>query len=120
MSFLKDISAKSLYISNRKLLDAIFKHPPELPVEPSSYFNRILQIHQIIKDDLAGTCTMVISDQESDVASILMVSNSLNDLEQLIFGEKAKPYNPGLVGCIAHTEYLLMNLQGSQNTCVLL
>ena len=121
MSFLKDVSAKSLYIANRKLLDAIFKHPPELPVEESSsYFNRILQIHKIIKDDLAGTCTVVISDQESDVASILMVSNSLNDLEQLIFGEKAKPYNPGLVGCIAHTEYLLMNLQSSQNTCVLL
>tara|TARA_B110000977_G_C10900629_1_gene425143 strand:- start:405 stop:767 length:363 start_codon:yes stop_codon:yes gene_type:complete len=120
MSFLKDVSAKSLYISNRKLLDAIFKHPPELKVESSSYFNRILQIHKIIKDDLAGTCTVVISDQESDVASILMVSNSLNDLEQLIFGEKAKPYNPGLVGCIAHTEYLLMNLQSSQNTCVLL
>ena len=120
MSFLKEVSAKSLYISNRKLLDAIFKHPPELPVEPSSYFNRILQIHKIIKDDLAGTCTMVISDQESDVASILMVSNSLIDLEKIIFGENTKSYNPSISGCLTHTEHILSALQSSQNTCVLL
>ena len=121
MSFLKDVSAKSLYAANQKLLDAIFKHPPELPImEPSSYFNRILQIHKIIKDDLAGTCTMVISDQESDVASILMVSNSLIDLEKIIFGENTKSYNPSISGCLTHTEHILSALQSSQNTCVLL
>jgi len=121
MSFLKDISAKSLYAANQKLLDAIFKHPPELPImEPSSYFNRILHIHKIIKDDLAGTFTVDATHTQSESASILMVSNSLIDLEKIIFGENTKSYNPSISGCIAHTEQILSALQSSQNNCVLL
>ena len=110
MSFLKDVSAKSLYIANEKLLQTIFNHPPELPTKSSSHFNRILLIHKIIKDDLVGTFTVSATHAQSDVASILMVSNSLIDLEKIIFGENTKSYSPSVAGCIAHTEYLLMNL----------
>jgi len=120
MSFLKDISAKSLYIANEKLLQTIFNHPPELPIGPSSHFNRILLIHKIIKDDLVGTCTVDATHTQTENASISMVSNSLIDLEKIIFGENTKSYSPSIAGCLTHTEYLLMNLQSSQNTCVLL
>ena len=120
MSLIKDVSAKSLYIANEKLLQSIFNHPPELQNRSSSHFNRILLIHQIIKDDLAGTCTVDSTHTQSESASILMVSNSLIDLEKIIFGEKAKPYTPSIAGCLTHTEQILSALQGSQNNCVLL
>ena len=120
MSLIKDISAKSLYIANEKLLQTIFNHPPELPTKSSSHFNRILLIHQIIKDDLAGTCTVDSTHTQSESASILMVSNSLIDLEKIIFGENTKSYNPSIAGCLTHTEHILYALQSSQNTCVLL
>jgi hypothetical protein len=120
MSLIKDISAKSLYIANEKLLQTIFNHPPELPNRSSSHFNRILLIHQIIKDDLAGTCTVDSTHTQTENASILMVSNSLIDLEKIIFGENPNKYEPSIAGCIAHTEQILSALQSSQNNCVLL
>ena len=119
MSLIKDVSAKSLYIANEKLLQTIFNHPPELPTSPSSHFNRILLIHKIIKDDLVGTFTDSETTQTEN-ASILMVSNSLIDLEKIIFGENPNKYEPSIAGCIAHTEQILSALQSSQNTCVLL
>jgi len=118
MSLIKDISAKSLYAANEKLLQTIFNYPPELP-RSSSHFSRILLIHKIIKDDLIGTFTDSATTQ-SDNASILMVSNSLIDLEKIIFGENCKTYNPSIAGCLEHTEFILGRLQSKQNTCILL
>jgi hypothetical protein len=120
MSFLKDVSAKSLYIANEKLLQTIFNHPPELPNGPSSHFNRILLIHKIIKDDLVGTCNVDATHTQTENASILMVSNSLIDLEKIIFGENCKTYNPSIARCLEHTELILGRLQSKQNTCILL
>lgn len=120
MSLIREISAKTLYIANEKLLQTIFNHPPEIPTRPSSHFNRILLIHKIIKDDLVGTCTVDATHTQTENASILMVSNSLIDLEKIIFGENTKSYSPSIAGCLTHTEHILSALQSSQNTCKIL
>jgi hypothetical protein len=121
MSLIKEISAKTLYVANEKLLQTIFNYPPQLPTKSSSHFNRILLIHQIIKDDLTGTCTVVDSTHaQSEIASIETVAKSLKELENIIFGENTKTYDTSIAGCLDSTEYILAKLEGKQNTCIIL
>jgi hypothetical protein len=121
MSFINDVSAKSLYAANQQLLQSIFHHPPDLPNESSSYLNRILYIHQIIRDDINGICLNAAElPQPKKVASVETVSESLKDLEKLIFGENTKIFNPTIVGCIAHTKKILLALQAKQQYCTIL
>jgi len=119
MSLIKEISAKALCLSNEKLLHTIFKFPPELPTS-SSYFNRILQIHKIIKDDLVGTCVVDVSHTQSEITSIETITKSLSEIENIIFGENSQTYNSSVAGCLEHTELILKKLQSKQNTCILL
>ena len=98
MSFLKDVSAKSLYIANEKLLQTIFNHPPELPNGIIiSLQSDITSIHKIIKDDLAGTCTVVISDHTKRECLNFNGLQLFNRFRERSFSVKiAKPYNPSI------------------------
>jgi len=121
MSLIKEISAKTLCVANEKLLQTIFNYPPELPTKSSSHFNRILLIHQIIKDDLTGTCTVDATHAQSEIASsIETVAKSLKELDNIIFGENTKTYDTSIADCLEYTEYILANLEGKQNTCIIL
>jgi|TARA_B110000208_G_C11782142_1_gene434270 hypothetical protein len=87
----------------------------------SSYFNRILQIHQIIRNDLIGTCTTdTPSLEQPDIASIETVSKSLKKLEQTIFGKIKKEYPATVLGCISHTESILSTLESNNSNCTIL
>jgi|TARA_B110000902_G_scaffold260070_1_gene332394 hypothetical protein len=120
MSLVKNISPKTLYEKNLLLLKTIFHHIPELPETKSvSYFNSILTIHNVIKNDLSGTCTA--PEPETRVATIGQVFQSLIELEQMIFGETSgQKSNSSVAACLKHTERIIYRLESNQSLCTLL
>jgi len=121
MSLVKNISPKTLYEKNLLLLKTIFHHLPDhMPETKSvSYFNSILTIHNIIKNDLSGTCTA--PEPETRVATIGQVFQSLIELEQMIFGETSgQKSNSSVAACLKHTERIIYRLESNQSLCTLL
>jgi hypothetical protein len=119
MSLVKEISPKTLYEKNLLLLKTIFHHIPELPETKSvSYFNSILTIHNVIKNDLSGTCQT--PEPETRIATIGQVFQSLIEVEQMIFGETTQKSNSSVAACLKHTEQLIYRLESNQSLCTLL
>ena len=121
MSLVKNISPKTLYEKNLLLLKTIFHHLPDhMPETKSvSYFNSILTIHNVIKNDLSGTCTA--PEPETRVATIGQVFQSLIELEQMIFGETSgQKSNSSVAACLKHTERIIYRLESNQSLCTLL
>lgn len=121
MSLVKNISPKTLYEKNLLLLKTIFHHLPDhMPETKSvSYFNSILTIHNIIKNDLSGT--LQIPEPETRVATIGQVFQSLIELEQMIFGETSgQKSNSSVAACLKHTERIIYRLESNQSLCTLL
>ena len=122
MSLIKDISPKSLYLANVKLLQSIFRHPPDLSTTaPTSYFNSILHIHQLIMNDLTSISTGITSISTPETAAtIVLVSDSLITLESTIFGEVGKKYKKTVQGCCSYTDALIQRLETRPSSCILL
>tara|TARA_B110000858_G_scaffold133394_1_gene151718 strand:- start:2019 stop:2378 length:360 start_codon:yes stop_codon:yes gene_type:complete len=119
MSLVKEISPKKLYEKNLLLLKTIFHHIPELSETKSvSYFNSILTIHNVIKNDLSGTCKT--PEPETRIATIGQVFQSLIEVEQMIFGETTQKSNSSVAACLKHTEQIIYRLESNQSLCTLL
>ena len=120
MSLIKTYSPKSLWVSTLRLLNVIFRHPPAVTVDPVSYFQAVLDMHQFINTDLQGTLPdNSNTDSPNSVATIEQIYRSLTVLEQMLFGTTHQ-FAVSVEGCCHYTTHLERTLSQSKNRCRLL
>lgn len=120
MSLVKTYSPKSLWVSTLRLLNVIFRHPPPVTVDPVSYFQAVLDIHQFINQDLTGTLTdETHNDLPNSVATLEQICHSLTALDQMLFGT-THSFATSVEGCCLYTQHIERTLSQSKNRCRLL
>ena len=119
MSLFKTYSPKVLWTTTLQLTNAIFRNPPLLQVEPSSYFKSVIQAHTYIRHDLSGTFDDTKVPDKKAETTVENIHDSLQGLEQLLFGEMSA-FDTSLEGCCLYTSYLEQSLNKHEKRCVLL
>jgi hypothetical protein len=118
MSLFKTYSPKLLWTLNLRLLNAIFRHPPKMNIEPESYFQAVLDAHRFIRTDLNGTFVSP-QIQTNEPTTIVNIHRSLQELENILFGPTEHPFPSTIEGCCLYTHYLEQQLNPTKHRCVL-
>jgi len=119
MSLFKQYSPELLWTLSLRLVNAIFRNPPKMQVQPESYFKSVMHAHQVIRDDLTGTFDEVSSSDAT--TTIGQIFCSLQELDKLLFGlDVSSSFPNSIEGCCLYTDYLERRLKKSQHVCVLL
>jgi hypothetical protein len=113
MSFFRVYSPKSLYRRTLVLVNVIFKTPPSVSADPSSYFRATIEAHRQISSDLSSV--FPVSESSSASVAISEVFKSLVDLEQILFGTKSD-FKISVEGCCLYTDSLTARLR-SNDSC---
>ena len=115
---MKTYSPQTLWTRTLRLLNVIFRHPPNVEVDPVSYFQAVLTMHDFIRNDLDGTFVPAPTVPPPS-ATIELISHSLTALEKMLF-DTSHPFAPTVEGCCLYTDYLERTLSRSRTTCRLL
>ena len=108
MSLFRTYTPKFLYQETLSLVNMMFHCPPSIPTKKGeSYFQGVLQIHNIIRDDLNDILT---GDTPSlGDTTVEQVHASLSSLEQQLFGSQTD-FEKDIKGCCLHTRALEQRL----------
>ena len=111
MSLYTKYSPKTLWMSTLKLVRAFFHTPPNLPVEPASFFSEVIRAHKWIENDLAGHFENVVITINTNT-TIEQIHTCLQNLSKTLFDCHFE-YPITIKGCQLYTEAITSKLDDS-------
>ena len=116
MSLFRTYTPKYLYQETLSLVNMMFHCPPSIPTKKSeSYFQGVLRIHNIIRDDLNDILPE--DTAPSKDTTVEQVHASLTSLEQQLFGSQTA-FEKDIKGCCLQTRALEQRLSEKSSCSV--
>jgi len=113
MSLLRAYTPKFLYQQTLSFLNVMFHCPPSVPNNASkSYFQAVLFVHDIIRNDLNDILNTNVSSRKH--TTIEQVHSSLVQLEGQLFGSESQ-FTVDVKGCCQYTQALEKRLSESSS-----
>ena len=116
MSLFRNYTPRKLYVLTLKLVNSLFHESPPIQNSPSSYFNQVLVMHRIIRQDLSGILQEVKESEEA--ITVAQIHSSLVAFELQLFGTESA-FDIDLRGCCLYTQFLERRLTTYSTHCVL-